>query len=178
MPKPPKNKKKLTWLDRFRKEQLGSYVKYRLGFNNDFILKNTSEKELNEFRKEVIHQRNKARRAYESRNGNNPNSWYVPEGPVGTMFSDLRKRMRYRNSRSFISEKLYQARSPLYGDIQRATWGTSGWASVPKGCLLMFVGHTEWGECLFMKAGGHRNTNDYIRIGGIQLDRISEVKEN
>jgi hypothetical protein len=173
-----KNKKEPTWLDHFRGRPQGANIRYRLGFNNDFILKNTTEEELESFRKEVIIERKKARESWEQRHGNMAASrpYYFPDGPVGTMFSDLRKRMRYRNSKSFNTGKLYQARSNVYGDIQRASWGTEGWASIKKHQLLMFVGHTEWGDCLFMKAGGTRNANDYIRISGIQLDRISEVK--
>ena len=173
-------KRKKTWLSAFQKKDFGGFIRSRLSsFTNQFILNHTTEDEIEELRKQIIDCRQKAESDYKSRN---PVAQAVPYWVIGnytyTLLREFRKVMRYRHSQSFQKDKLYFARSNTYGDIKNPGWGIRGYCSVPKKCMLMFVGSTEVGEPLFMKVGqsGKRDgINEYIRIKGVDLDKISEV---
>jgi len=173
-------KRKKTWLNDFQKRTLGGFIRSRLSsFTNQFILSNTTEKELEDLRKQIIERRQKAESDYKHRHPGKPVPYWVIGNYTYTLLREFRKVMRYRHAQSFQKDKLYFARSNVYGDIKNPGWGIRGYCGIPKKCVLMFVGRTEVGDCLFMKVGQTGRTdglNEYIRITGVGLDRVSEVE--
>ncbi len=178
-----KDKKELDWFDKFKKEPHALTVIRRLGFTQKHLPQYTNHVELEDFRMQYVNAIEHARREWEkdsqkyySGRRMAMSRYYLGGGGQGySMFRDFRRAIRYRHSQSFEVNSLYRAKSNIYGDIKLAGWGIGGYRKIEKNALLTNVGYTEDKLPLFMVISGKNSNQDFIRVSGVQLDKIVKV---